>query len=119
MVGLNTKFQFSDIRCGYLFWSRVERSPPAPAREHDQGVPALAHRVAQQDLATRLLLQKCQEGHLPDHDNTKPLCLVVQNKEDFLHGQVRKLKRNATNCGVVQEPIGQVHFLVCQSDRPI
>ena len=35
-----------------------------------QGVPTVAHRVAQSDLEAGLLLQERQEGHFPDDDDS-------------------------------------------------
>ena len=56
--------------------------------EHDKRVPASTTGVSQQDLETRLVLQKRQKGHLPDHDHPEPLPLVIQGQNNFIHGQV-------------------------------
>ena len=56
--------------------------------EHDKRVPASTAGVSQQDLETRLVLQKRQKGHLPDHDHPEPLPLVIQGQNNFIHGQV-------------------------------
>ena len=56
--------------------------------EHDKRIPASTAGVSQQDLETRLVLQKRQKGHLPDHDDTEPLPLVIQRQNNFIHGQV-------------------------------
>ena len=54
-----------------------------------KGVPVTAYRVAQWDLEAGLILQERQEGDISNDDNSKSLCLALQNKEDILHGQVR------------------------------
>ena len=53
-----------------------------------QGVSIIANRMAQQNMAARLVFQECQAGHLPDNDHPQPLRLALQDKEDLLHGQV-------------------------------
>ncbi len=58
--------------------------------------------MAPPDLAPRLLLQERQEGHIPDHDNTKPLCMAVQGQDHTLHGQVSSGKVMKTRTYVVQ-----------------
>ena len=68
----------------------MEGSSAEITLKYDQRIPAPAHRVAQQDLETRLIFQECQASHLPDHDNPQPLCLAVQYQENFLHGEVSK-----------------------------
>ena len=79
---------FSDLRFGRVFRSNMARPSANSPGEHDKRVPASTAGVSQQDLETRLVLQKRQKGHLPDHDHTEPLPLVIQGQNNFIHGQV-------------------------------
>ncbi|GIY73492.1 transposable element tc3 transposase [Caerostris extrusa] len=75
--------------CGRHFYvSKLEGRQAAITREHDIEVPPATHQLAQEDVATRFVLQERQEGHIPRNDDTQPLHLVVQRQNHSLHGQV-------------------------------
>ncbi|GFV92014.1 hypothetical protein TNCV_1894501 [Trichonephila clavipes] len=61
--------QLHYVRCRHLHVSELERSPPAPPREHDHEVQTASGQLAQADVETRFLLQERQKGHLPRDDH--------------------------------------------------
>jgi len=44
--------------------------------------------MAEGDVAAWQLLQERQTSHLPNHDDTKPLRMALQLKENPLYGEV-------------------------------
>ncbi|GIX79140.1 hypothetical protein CEXT_584311 [Caerostris extrusa] len=59
----------SDLCSGHLHVPELEGRPTAAAREHDIKVPPPSTELAQENVASGLLLQERQEGHLPGDDH--------------------------------------------------
>ena len=48
-------------------------------------------------METGFIFQECQESHISDNDNPKPLCVALQYQENILHGQVSRKLNKYTN----------------------
>ncbi|CAL1285438.1 unnamed protein product [Larinioides sclopetarius] len=79
--------RINDVRCRHLHVAELEGRPTAASGEHDVEVPPAPHQLAQEDVATGLLLQERQESHLPGDDHSQPLHMALQRQDHSLHGQ--------------------------------
>ena len=51
-------------------------------------------RMAEEHLATRLVLQECQTSHFPDHDHPQSLFVALQRQKNPLRRQVSSFSLN-------------------------
>lgn len=65
----------------------MEGSSIATAREHDVRVSAAGSRVAEEHVASRLLLQECEVRYVSDDDDSQSLHVALQRQDDPLHGK--------------------------------
>ncbi|GBM74352.1 hypothetical protein AVEN_113385-1 [Araneus ventricosus] len=77
-----------DVRGRHLHVAELEGRPTTAAGEHDVEVPSAPDQLAEEDVATRLLLQECQESHLPGDDHSQPLHMAIQRQDHSVHGQI-------------------------------
>lgn len=83
----------------------MERQPSQTSGEHDERVPTPRSRLAEEHVATGLVLQKRKIRHLPNNDHPQPLHVALQGQDHSLYGQVRKklqLNFNVFFCACLQ-----------------